>query len=327
MRPYGSISNSGLGRCGSDQHGAALLTVLLVVALAATVVSGLIWRAEIEARRVSEQQQLYQVRRVLDSAQSWAASLLRWQARHSPGVTALGGLWALPLPPTRLDKLPGLSLPEGTGPSSWHAIILSGRIEDAQSRFNLENLIRNQSGGRMDIEPSQLAVLHRLLQQRHLDPGLARPIAACVLQLAERIAAPGQPPLHNLDQLLQVPGLSPAMLDRLRSALVALPEPTPVNANTASADVLQAVLPALPAQAIADFTARRDHVYLRQLADLQEVVQAALPATASLDLSDLDVDSRYFILHLQAGSGQVRVHRQTLIYRDPRSHQTRILPP
>ena len=308
-----------------SQRGAALLTVLLVVALAATAVAGLIWRAEIEAHRVANQQRLYQARWVLGSAQSWAASLLRWQAARNPGATCLGGLWALPLPPTRLGRLPGLTIPEGTDRDLLDQVWLSGQIEDAQGHFNLTDLIRQLPGGKTDIEPSQLAVLHRLLQSLQLDPALARPIADRVLQLGAGLAAASTPPLHSLDQLLDVAALTPAMLDRLRPYLVTLPESTPINANTASAIVLGAAIPALSSEAIASLVDRRKHVFLRQLADLQLIMQSSLPPTVVPDLGNLDVDSHYFIIRMQARIDQVTVHRDTLIYRAPRTHQTQII--
>lgn len=309
-----------------SQHGAALLTVLLVVALAATVVSGLIWRAGVETHRVANQQRLYQARRVLDSAQSWAASLLRWQATRSTDATWLGGLWALPLPPTRLDRLPGLSIPAGIDRGLLDQVWLSGRIEDAEGRFNLTDLIRRLPGDKTDIDPSQLAVLHRLLQSLQIDPSLARPIADRVLRLSAGLAATNAPPLHSLDQLLEVTALTPAMLDRLRPYLVALPESTPVNANTASAIVLGAAIPALSTEAIANLVDRRQHVFLRQLADLQLIMQSSLPPTVVPDLGNLDVDSHYFIIRMQARIDQVTVHRDTLIYRAPRTQQTQIIP-
>src|SRR5205814_1187693 len=48
--------------------------------------------------------------------------------------------------------------------------------------------------------------------------------------------------LSQLDDLLQLPGFSPAVIDKLRGHAIFLPKPMPLNANTAGASALAAQL-------------------------------------------------------------------------------------
>lgn len=160
----------------SKQRGAALITALLVVSLAAVLVSGLLWRQQVEIRRIDNQRQLLQARWLSRAAIDWTRLILRTEADTEP-VTYLGGVWNVPIAPTRLsDVLGRIGDPHADeGGQTW----LSGQIEDPQAKFNLRNLVANKVGG-FAIDPLALAQLQKLLSLLGLNVETAQPIAARV---------------------------------------------------------------------------------------------------------------------------------------------------
>ena len=76
------------------QAGVAIITALLVVALAAILVSGLLWRQEVQIRRIENQRLINQAQWITRSALDWTRLIIRSAADSSPSVTYLGGVWA-----------------------------------------------------------------------------------------------------------------------------------------------------------------------------------------------------------------------------------------
>nr|MDP9416116.1 type II secretion system minor pseudopilin GspK [Pseudomonadota bacterium] len=97
-------------------------------------------------------------------------------------------------------------------------------ITDAQSRFNLNNL-----GQGAVLTPTAAAPIAAALQ---LDPALAERISAAIRQGG---------PLQSLSQLRDF-GVDEATLTRLSPLITLLPQPTPVNLNTASEDLITLML-------------------------------------------------------------------------------------
>jgi general secretion pathway protein K len=86
-------------------------------------------------------------------------------------------------------------------------------------------------------------------------------------------------------------GLSPGTLTALQAHITLLPEATPVNLNTASPEVLSAVLPGL------DLASARQAVTQRQRghwASLSAAKEALGPSGRLLDDKQHSVQSRYF---------------------------------
>jgi general secretion pathway protein K len=82
-------------------------------------------------------------------------------------------------------------------------------------------------------------------------------------------------PLSSLSGLLDVPGYTPAMIVRLAPFVTVLPVATPVNVNTAPAEVLVAVIPGLSLTAAQTVVAERTKAYFRDTGDLQTLLAAS----------------------------------------------------
>ena len=281
------------------QRGTAVVMAMLIVAAAATLVSGAMWQQSALIRETENELEYAQARWLVRGAIDWAGVILREDARSS-AVDHAGEPWAVPLADTRLNENDGR-------PPAY----LAGGIEDEQAKFNLRNLINTQR----EVEPRELKALQRLLGSLGLNESIAERIAERV-QAAVRAALAQQPALGlvALDDLLAVQGMEPASLERLRPYLTLLPEPTPVNANTASAEVL--------ASQFADFNvldarrvvAARERAFFKDLGDARaRLTDAGAVGAAEVPLA---VATRYFGIEGNVAYGNARLRAKALVRRE-----------
>lgn len=239
-------------------RGMAVITALLVVMVATVLVTGLIQRQAGDVRALENALARSQARQLILAGLDWSRAVLAADARRF-AVTRGDQLWAVPVEETQL-----------TQGADDRVAVFSGRIDDAQGRFNLTSLARN---GTPDVQAVQS--LERLLALRGQPTGLA-------LRIAQHIALTQPDPLSDparqalipmptaLDHLLAVQGMTPQAVDALREVAVILPEATGINVNTASADVLSAAVPGLSLSAARALTAQRDRgVWFNDAADFR----------------------------------------------------------
>ncbi|PMS22758.1 general secretion pathway protein GspK [Trinickia dabaoshanensis] len=351
------------------QRGAAIISALLVVTLSAILVAGVLWRQQVQIRRIQNQRLMSQALWVSRGAVDWTRLILRSEADTAPTVTYLGGIWAVPIAKTRLSDFLG-KVSEADAAEGAQTY-LSGSIEDAQARFNLRNLISVPAPGLLQIDQTEAAIFARLLALLGLDGGLAKTVAirmrASLLQSATRFQTPlsnrlgsaaraPQPgsaaagnnatdqaglqdegssssidaePLQftSADSLLNVPGFTPEMVARLRPFVTVLPTQTPVNMNTAPAEVIAAMVPGMSLSSAQSLVSRRQSAFFRNTSDVQLALQGAGALAPGLDISQLpmDVTTSYFLVHGRVQYERAEVDRTTLIYRDPLTHTTRVV--
>src|SRR5580698_9466222 len=89
------------------ERGAAIISALLVVALSAILVSGMLYRQQVQIRRIENQRLLAQAQWVSRGALDWTRLILRSEADSSGGITYLGGVWGVPIAKTRLSDFLG----------------------------------------------------------------------------------------------------------------------------------------------------------------------------------------------------------------------------
>ena len=137
-----------------QQRGAAVLLALFVATLSTLIVSALFYRQFVLLRTIENQQLMTQSRLLLRGALDWGRAILREDANRS-SYDALSEPWAQPLMETRLDQL-------GETSALASMASIAGSMEDAQSRFNLRNLVEN--GQLIESEVEALRRLCELLQ-------------------------------------------------------------------------------------------------------------------------------------------------------------------
>ena len=289
------------------EHGAAVLMALFLAALATLIVSGLFWNQFVLMRTIENQQLVTQSRLLLRGALDWSRAILREDQIRS-NVDHLDEPWAKGLAETRLDQL---------GESSTLAAhaALSGSIEDAQSRYNLRNLVI-QVDGRWAVQEIEAATLRRLCRVLDLPEAVAD-LVASHLQRAFTVpappaegAAPTPGPSATLapltlvlpDDLRAVDGIDPLYAERLAAYVVVLDRPTPVNINTAREEVLAAVFPRMSLAEARALVAERDRSYFVQTGDAR-LTRFRDESGAPGD-TQIAVNSSYFLVR-----GQVKLDR------------------
>jgi general secretion pathway protein K len=286
------------------QRGVAVIIALLLTTLAITIVASLFWQQQVQVRSIENQRLQLQTQWILLGALDWAGLILREDAKYST-VDTLDEPWAVPLADTRLDQY----VENGSADGDIAGATLSGSISDAQARYNLTNLCTNGT-----IDPVEVAAFGRMLSNVHLDPSLAQ-ATADAMAAAQRIASSnaqnsanqtGPLPMNltQVDDLLAVPGFTPEILDNLKDFVIFLPSATPINVNTAPAEVLAARIGSLSLSDAAELVANRKTASFRDVADFSNRFQGKPLAVPSKQLS---VTTNYFLVN-----GKVRMSRAGL---------------
>ena len=266
-----------------QQRGAALLTAMIIVVLIVTLASSMVWQqwraVQVEVAERARSQSAW----ILAGALDWARLILREDARGD--VDHLGEPWAVPLAEARLSTfLAADANNTDDGPEAF----LSGSITDAQGRYNVTNLVDRAKG---TIELLELAAFERLCQNVGVDTSVASLVANGLRDaLAPAGSAVANAPLlpQSVAQLSWL-GVDAASLDKLAPYIVVLPVVTTVNVNTASSEVLVAVIKGNDHATAERLLQVRQRTPFKSLAEFEAQVPALLPQTARLS-----VNSRFF---------------------------------
>ena len=220
------------------QRGVALITAIVVVAIATILAVRIGTRAALDLRRTAGLVALDQGWHVALGAEAWAIEALKEDWRNASGPTKVDHLaeaWAQPLPPLPIDG--------GE---------VRGVLEDMQGRFNLNNLIN--ADDQPDVD--NVARFQRLLVLVGAQPRWAGLMADWIDgntmpegDGAEDGTYLGQSPPYRTanglvvttTEMMALPGMTREEFERIRPYVAALPPGTPINLCTAKAPVLAAL--------------------------------------------------------------------------------------
>jgi general secretion pathway protein K len=278
----------------ASQRGVAVVTALLLTALSVTLVTGIFWQQQVLVRGI-EGQRLHLQGKLIARAAVDAARLTLLEAAAQGSVTTLDGDWAAPLLEERLDRFLGQDPAQ-----DWEqGGRLAQHIVDAQGCFNLRNL-----AGANGIDLFQVTAFSRLLAALKLDAGLAFRIGEAIVKSQRELE------IRQLDDLRAVPGMSAEVLERLRDFVVVLPVPTPVNVNTASAEVLTSVVN-FSLQDARELIARRRQAHFKGPSDFA----FRLNDKETLEGVNYQVSSDYFLVYSTLTLARATLRTQALIRR------------
>jgi general secretion pathway protein K len=287
------------------QRGAALIMALLVVALATTLSSMMLWRQDIWLRQVETQRNLAQTRLIAGAGIAWARAVLAYDARTSSFDHA-GEAWAIKVPP-----------------SSVEGGEIGGEVTDEHARWNLNNLLAGDGGSNVQEQE----VLRRLLRLLQLPPVLASTLAdwldkdsdtspdgaedAYYLALSPPYRSANRA-LSDVDGLRRVRGFDADVVERLRPHVTALPGYHRVNVNTAGAMVLAALVPDLSLAEVQELVVLRKNIPFRDFVDFR----SRLPRPEIVaNPARLDTRSRYFSVRIRARYERTAVATEALLDR------------
>lgn len=286
------------------QRGVAVVMALGVVALAAIAVTAMMTTQSIWSRETELEGNHAQAQFLIQSGVDWSRAVLSDDRRLS-NVDHLREPWALRLPPMPVDN--------GE---------LAGYLEDQQGTFNLNNLVQ---GGKISVV--QLERFQRLLGILGLPDTLAyslgdwidadsdeQPIGGAEDKYYMSLPSPhvaANRPLTDVADLARVRGFSDDVRARLGPFVSALPAITVVNVNTASAEVLSAVIDGLDLDTARALVAQRERAYFRDYADFAN----RLPRGVTTANSDFRVYSNYFLARVRVSIGGAEAQGLALLAR------------
>jgi general secretion pathway protein K len=284
----------------------AVLIAMLVVTVGTIIAVNLMWQGTLDLRRAESALAMDQGLLYEQGAEAWAADILRQDLVDSPESDNLSENWAIELPPLPVDG--------GT---------ITGRLEDLQGRFNLNNLVDQR--GRED--PLMRHQFERLLSLLDIDPSLAGAVLDWLdPDTEQRFPSGGEdqvysdvdPPYRTANSVITTPSelMAVAGFDREAYAKIApyvtvLPSGTKLNVNTAS-DVVLASLSDdidLPkAKALVDERAGAAFV------DIDMVFEGLVDAKM---LRKIDGVSSHFMLTATVTLGTNQMTMRSVLQRDP----------
>ena len=321
------------------QRGAALISAMLVVTLVATLASVALWQQWKHVEVESAERHRVQASLLLNGALDWSRLILREDslARGGAGSSASGGgaggqgnpstdhlaePWALPLKEAKLSTFlaQDQQLREGDP-----EVFLSGQMTDAQSRINLTNWTEaNDSKGSTQLNETMQIALVRLFKVLDLPLtelerlGQAWRAASQAAKLAKPEVgqalvniAPGTAMLPQQITQLQWLGVSPETVQRLAPFVTILPQATPVNLNTASAEVIYAMVLGLDLATAQQFVQQRSRSHFGNLSEAGKALGGK-----TLEARWFAVGSRFFEVWGRLRM-EDRTHEETaLLFRD-----------
>jgi general secretion pathway protein K len=297
-----------------QQRGAALLLAMIIVTLVATLAVSMVWQqwraVQVETAERSRAQSAW----ILSGALDWAGLILKEDARPSAGqVDHLGEPWAVPLAEARLSTF--LASDKDNNADDGPEAFLSGSITDAQSRFNLRNLI----DAKFEVSADDLNALRRLCENVNIAVSVADTLAAGMKAAYVPPGSPtavANPPLapKRISQLTWL-GIDAQALQRLEPYVVLLPTETPINVNTASREVIAAVIPGLNIGDAERLIQYRQRTPFKKQQDLL----AQLPGMAAGNIGKVDIATRYFEVRGRLRLNDRVLEQRSLVERNQRT--------
>ncbi|WLD70016.1 MULTISPECIES: type II secretion system minor pseudopilin GspK [Pseudomonas] len=278
----------------AKQRGMAIISALLIAAVVAVIAGGMLTRQTVFTRGLEAEQLRVQGQWLLQGGLERSRQML-WAARQKDVLT-------------RLDQ-PWVRIQAG---------VFEGRIDDEQGKFNLRNLVNREQ-----LDAEQLHSFERLCRTLGVDPAVSRRISQRVIASYAQKGLPAKyPMLRSLDDLSGLEGLTPEVLQRLQAYISVLPGNTWVNGNTASAEVLSAVVPQLSLSQAHGLVAERDngHWFINR-GDF--VNRLHLPQVA-VDSVQVGITSEWFRLQGQARRERRRVTIDALLHR-PEDREPKVI--
>jgi general secretion pathway protein K len=299
------------------QRGAALLMAMIIVTLIATLASAMVWQqwraVQVEAAERARTQSAW----ILAGALDWARLILREDLRASPAsgpVDHLGEPWATPLAEARLSTFLAADKDNtDDGPEAF----LSGTITDAQARYNLRRLIGADGAPVKD----EVATLQRLCESVGLSGQVATQITNGMRDALATTPAAGAPLMPiSVDQLSWF-GIDGGSLAALAPYIVVLPSNTPtLNVNTASREVLAAVVPGMDLATSERLVQLRQHTPFTTPAAFEDQVKPlTVPAGA------ISVSTEFFEVRGRLRLSDHVLEQRSLVQRFPATGQVSVI--
>lgn len=285
----------------SSQRGMALITMMLIAALATTLVLAMIGRQSRLQAEIGAQFQQDQIAEYDRGAEYFAMAALKADSDDGNKTDHPNEYWAQPFP--------AFPVPGG---------VIAPTVRDAQARFNLNSLIKNNQ-----VDPVSLRFFKQLLEQFAIPVELADTLVDWLDADSLPTGSSGaeddyylrQDPayrcanrsLSTFSELRLVKGFSSDLLRQLAPYVTVLPSSArTLNVNFLSPGLLEAMVPGLSPNNALELLQRRPAdgwESVEQFLD-NPVFTSATPEVRSGLQQLLSVDSQYFELYTRIRFGK-----------------------
>ncbi|WP_298141529.1 type II secretion system minor pseudopilin GspK [uncultured Acinetobacter sp.] len=304
-----------------QQRGIALITILMMVALATILAATIAKQQRATAQATGSLIQQNQALLYAKSAEAFFSELLVDDANNAAQIDHLQETWAQPMPPFPVD-----------------GGVVMGRIEDQNSKFNLNSLLKSDG---KSINPAAEAWLQRILQRVDAPIELTQALIDWQDQDDEVTGSMGaegsyyqssgqgyvapNAVFHDVSSLSQVRGIDAALYQQLKPYVAAYSVEQKVNINTASAWLLASIDPQLKISDIENvLTQRRGQ--LQHWQNLNEFWQTAPfdqvePNIRNQMNTMLGVQSNTFISYVEVEFSGYSRYMQSQLQRDHKKIQ------
>lgn len=303
------------------ERGAALLSVLLLVAVMAVIAAVMLERLNLATRLAANGQAMTRARLVATSAESVAMARIKALVDADPDRTVdraglLGRTFPLPLA----------------------GALVEARIEDGGNCFNVNSLVQQGSDGALTLRPAALGQMRALMASLGVQQGEAYLLSDAVADWIDSDDAPAPNGAEDawyralpvpyrtagrlvadVSELRAVKGMTPQLYQRLRPWLCALPaaELSPININTLrpeQARLLSMLAPqALPVERARALIAARPAAGYADTAAFLRIIGGGEQAGGGVPIGQVQVRSRWFLLDEAVSIDRVRLEERSLI--------------
>ncbi len=288
------------------QTGVALITALLVVALATSIAVAMVSRQQIDIRRSGNMLQFEQAILYIEGMEGWAGRVLYADVQDNQ-TDHREEEWATQLPP----------MPVEGGQ-------LAGAIEDLNARFNLNALYVNGQVNTIAVD-----AFRRLLGELDINTGVAETLLDWLdPDDKQRFPDGGEDTLYlglespyrvangallSRSELMLLHNMTAEDFAKLAPFVTALPGAALVNVNTASAEVLQAMIPGISEVDAETLIAGRGKT---GYGDMNAFIGQQVLQGKNVPTDLLGVSSDYFVVTSQVQFGRITTQFQSMLYRD-----------
>lgn len=267
----------------NKSQGAALVVVLLIAAIATSLVTGLFTEQYYNVKRQQHIQTNTQSWIYVIGLEKWSVKLL--QDDEDKKIDGGDDNWVSGISPTKVE------IGE-----------ISSSIVDLQGKFNINNLIDDN---KVNIE--QLKIFKRLLIELDVSITLTDAIIDWLDSDSDTTFPEGaedtyyqtqNPPnrsanrkIDSINELIEIKGLDAEVFSKLKWHITALPEFTKINLNTANAVVLSAMLDELSESDIDYLIKKRDANVIK---DLKDFFDDPIVKEKRINTDIMSLNSSYF---------------------------------
>ncbi len=289
------------------QSGVAAITAVLIVAVAASAATVMLAQQSAMLDQAMMVASRAQADQYAQAGLDWARGVLAQDAATAGTHDSLEEGWAQPMAGLPVERA-----------------VVAGDITDEQGKFNLNNLVVANQRSDGDVE-----IFKRLLTSLDLSPDLAYAVVDWIDADSELTSGAGaednyylalprpyraaNQPMAQVEELYRVKGFDAKAVAKLLPYVTALRVHTTINANTASALVLAAVLPNVPRSAIDQRVAQRRAK--PPFLAASEVADWVRQFDSKASTAALDVKSSFFSVRVRVAQDDVQLATDALVER------------